>query len=54
MVPLGDLIWKYGLQYHIYADDTQLYIAFSPLDKDVKAKYNTEKCKVTLKNETWT
>ncbi len=24
MAPVGDLIMKYGLQYHIYADDTKL------------------------------
>ncbi len=46
MAPVGDLISKYGLQYHIYADDTQLYIAISPLDKEecAKAKCNMEKC----------
>ena len=52
MAPLGDLIRKHGLQYHIYADDTQLYIAFSPLDKDdsARAKLNMEKCIVIIKD----
>ncbi len=34
MSPLSHLIKEHGLEYHIYADDTQLYIAFNPLDKD--------------------
>ena len=30
--PLGSIVRKYGLSYHMYADDTQLYISFRPSD----------------------
>ena len=45
-------LMDHGLQYLIYADDTQLYIAFSPLDKDdtAKAKLNMEKCITIIKD----
>lgn len=29
-IPLGRIIAKYGLSYHMYADDLQLYISFDP------------------------
>ena len=28
--PVGDIIKRHGLQYHIYADDVQIYCSFDP------------------------
>ena len=30
--PLGDLLKRHGMNYHLYADDTQLYITFKSSD----------------------
>lgn len=30
MIPLGDIFRQYGISYHSYADDTQLYVEFDP------------------------
>ena len=30
ITPLGDLIRKYGLEYHLYADDMHIYVSFPP------------------------
>ena len=30
--PLGRIIQRHGLTYHLYADETQLYMAFKPSD----------------------
>ena len=32
--PIGSIIKKYSLDYHIYADDIQLYTTFNPADPD--------------------
>jgi len=32
--PLGNIAKKFGLQYHLYADDTQLYVSFKPSDTE--------------------
>ena len=28
--PVGNIICKHGLKFHVYADDTQIYVSFSP------------------------
>ena len=35
--PLGRIIQRHGLTYHLYADDTQLYMAFKPCDVTSKS-----------------
>ena len=30
MLPVGDILRRYGVSYHIYADDTQIYTSFNP------------------------
>ena len=35
-IPLGRIIQRHGVTYHLYADDTQLYMAFKPSDATAK------------------
>ncbi len=52
MQPIGDLIKDLRLEFHIYADDTQLYLAFNPMDNNdsVQAKVNMEHCITIIKD----
>ena len=44
-IPLGDIICKYNLQYHFYADDSQLYISFDPSQAEAEcALHKLESC----------
>ena len=45
MLPLSQIIRKYNLQYHCYADDIQLYQSFSPSQSNaLSALENLEAC----------
>ena len=35
LLPLGDLVRKHGLSFHLYADDSQLYLVFKPLQHQI-------------------
>ena len=47
--PLGRIIRKHGLQFHLYADDTQLYLAFRPSDP-MSAEVTMEKIQNCVKD----
>ena len=41
--PLGMIIRKHDISYHMYADDSQLYVDFSPCDEKT-ALANLQRC----------
>ena len=49
--PVADIIKSYGLSYHFYADDSQLYIAFSHNSHQqlLDAKECIERCVADIK-----
>ncbi len=38
MLPMGSIFKKYDISFHLYADDTQLYLSFKPGDKKCISK----------------
>ncbi len=48
MLPLGNIIRKYGISFHCYADYTQLYISTRP-DETSKLSKLTE-CNLSFEN----
>ena len=49
--PLGDLVRQHNVSYHMYADDTQLYLSFQSNDHESVevAKSSIEQCVLVIK-----
>lgn len=50
MTPLADIVSQYGLYYHFYADDSQLYVSFNPRSDVTNVFRNIEHCISSVKS----
>ena len=45
IAPMTDIIRQHGLEYHLYADDTQMYLTFNPVNENLSTiKSSIESC----------
>ena len=42
--PVGDIFHRHGIQFHLYADDTQVYVTFKPGVTEAEALSKLEAC----------
>jgi hypothetical protein len=50
--PVHDIIKKYNIRYHYYADDLQLYVSFNPDSKSVNASISMlQECVSKIRDE---
>ncbi len=50
MLPLGNIIRKYGISFHCYADDNQLYISTRPDENSKLSKLSVKNVKGWMTN----
>ena len=50
VTPLADIANRFGLYYHFYADDSQLYVSFDPRTNSQNAARILESCISVIKN----
>ena len=48
--PLADIAKRFGMQYHFYADDSQLYVSFEPKTNIVNILSRLEECILAFRN----
>ena len=49
VTPLADIATRFGLRYHCYADDTQVYVSFNPKSCVKDTINNIEACILAIK-----